>query len=78
MINNTGSPKVAVLSAREVAERAYAIYVERGRTDGLDLDDWFRAERELTIAPNAAPGKSSTQRKGSTRRATTPKPRQPR
>ena len=73
MIKTTGSRNVGLLSARDVAERAYAIFVERGRTHGLDRDDWFRAERELTIAPRAAPGKGSTQRKGSTRSATTPK-----
>jgi hypothetical protein len=32
--------------------RAYALYEERGREDGHDLDDWLRAEGELTA--NAA------------------------
>lgn len=39
----TGKP-----SAEDIARRAYAIYEERGRTDGADLDDWLQAERELT------------------------------
>lgn len=30
-----------------IAQRAYALYVARGRTDGHDLDDWLDAEREL-------------------------------
>lgn len=28
--------------------RAYALYEQRGRGDGHDLDDWLRAESELT------------------------------
>jgi hypothetical protein len=30
--------------------RACEIYVERGRADGHDLDDWFQADKELTEA----------------------------
>jgi len=30
-----------------IARRAYEIYVERGRCDGADLNDWFRAEAEV-------------------------------
>jgi hypothetical protein len=32
----------------EIARRAYEIYLERGSGPGLDVDDWLRAERELT------------------------------
>jgi Protein of unknown function (DUF2934) len=32
----------------EIAFRAYQIYLERGGTPGHELDDWTRAERELT------------------------------
>jgi hypothetical protein len=28
--------------------RAYALYEERGREDGYDINDWLRAEAELT------------------------------
>jgi len=31
----------------EIALRAYEIYLERGKTDGNDLDDWLQAESEL-------------------------------
>lgn len=31
----------------QIAERAYEIYVERGAADGLDVDDWIRAEKQL-------------------------------
>jgi Protein of unknown function (DUF2934) len=30
-----------------IARRAYEIYEERGRCDGADLNDWFRAEAEV-------------------------------
>ena len=35
----------------EIALRAYHIYLERGCTPGNPLDDWVRAERELTENP---------------------------
>lgn len=31
----------------KIQERAYEIYVQRGRIDGFDLADWFQAEEEL-------------------------------
>lgn len=31
----------------EIARRAYELYEQRGRGDGWDWDDWFRAEHEL-------------------------------
>ena len=33
---------------QEIALRAYHIYLERGATPGNQLEDWTRAERELT------------------------------
>jgi hypothetical protein len=35
-------------SPLEVARRAYGLYEARGREDGGDVDDWLRAEQELT------------------------------
>ena len=32
-----------------IARLAYALYELGGRQDGLDLEHWFRAERELTV-----------------------------
>ena len=32
----------------EVARLAYHLYEVRGRQDGYDIEDWLRAERELT------------------------------
>jgi hypothetical protein len=31
----------------EIQERAYYRYVDRGRIDGLDREDWYLAETEL-------------------------------
>src|ERR1700722_6969658 len=31
----------------QIQVRAYEIYDQRGRQDGLDLEDWFQAEKEL-------------------------------
>lgn len=35
------------VSATEIALEAYARYVERGREDGHDVEDWLAAERRL-------------------------------
>lgn len=32
----------------QIRDRAYEIYLDRGDAPGSDLDDWLRAERELT------------------------------
>jgi hypothetical protein len=32
----------------QIRARAYELYAERGMEDGNDLDDWLRAEAELT------------------------------
>ncbi len=36
------------LTKQMIGERAYHFYEERGRQDGRDVDDWLRAEAELT------------------------------
>lgn len=33
---------------RRIAERAYELYLERGKEDGHAMDDWVQAEREVT------------------------------
>jgi hypothetical protein len=32
---------------QDIAERAHAIYLNRGGTRGSDVNDWLQAEREL-------------------------------
>lgn len=34
----------------KIQERAYEIYVQRGRIDGFDLADWLQAEEELSVS----------------------------
>lgn len=36
-----------------VAQRAYELYLARGRADGQDFDDWLAAERELAAGRQA-------------------------
>ena len=43
------------VSETDIALRAFAFYCERGCQHGADVDDWLRAERELTALPKAAP-----------------------
>jgi len=33
-----------------VARRAYELYVQRGSEPGKDVEDWIRAEKELSIS----------------------------
>lgn len=37
----------ATVDHDHIAQRAYELYEQRGRQDGLALDDWLEAEREL-------------------------------
>ena len=55
MANNpTRKPPATVASSpqgleNQIRQRAYELYEERGgREDGRDLDDWLRAEEEIT------------------------------
>jgi len=41
------SAETAAPIEEEIALRAYEIYLERGKTDGNDVDDWLQAEYEL-------------------------------
>jgi len=38
-----------------IRRRAYELYEARGSEDGHDLDDWFRAEDEITGKTAKAP-----------------------
>ena len=41
------APKSASVPSRDVARRAYDLYLARDREDGHDVEDWLEAEREL-------------------------------
>ena len=32
----------------QIRERAYELYEQRGKQDGLDLEDWLQAESEIS------------------------------
>jgi hypothetical protein len=53
MSTDTKKPVATVKSApqdldHQIRLRAYQLYEARGREDGHELDDWLRAEEELT------------------------------
>lgn len=39
---------------QEIRRRAYALYEERGGEDGHDIDDWIRAESEVSATAQKA------------------------
>jgi hypothetical protein len=45
-------PKIAITEAQsleeQIRQRAYELYEANGREDGHELDDWLRAENEIT------------------------------
>ena len=43
MVRVTFSPAFVIVSAKDIAQRAYEIYVDRGNGDGCDRQDWLRA-----------------------------------
>jgi hypothetical protein len=47
IVRNTALAAFIIVSDADIARRAYEIYVERGRADGCDREDWRRAETEL-------------------------------
>jgi hypothetical protein len=47
-------------SREEITHVAYALYIQRGGEHGRDVEDWVRAERELSQEPVAGPAKTKT------------------
>jgi len=45
------------LAKEDIAHRAYELYVQRGSQPGKAVEDWIRAEKELTAV---APAKTMT------------------
>ena len=63
--NEAPAPKTKKASAPkarptqdQIATRAYEIYLERGATPGDPMQDWLRAELELTAPPKKSRSKS--------------------
>ena len=55
---NAGDTTAANIDRERVALRAYEIYLARGGADGLAMDDWLAAERELQESVGGPTGKS--------------------
>jgi len=50
-------------SREDIAHRAYELYTQRGCEPGKDVEDWIRAEQELTEA-NITPVKAKAAHTG--------------
>jgi hypothetical protein len=46
-----------MLPREEIERRAYELYLARGGEPGQELEDWLRAERELTQQKRSRPRK---------------------
>ena len=46
------------LSKEQISHVAYALYLQRGSSHGNDVQDWLRAEKELSSAGVAGPVKT--------------------
>jgi Protein of unknown function (DUF2934) len=44
---SVGDPTTSDADRERIAARAYELYLARGGTDGLDMEDWLVAEREV-------------------------------
>ena len=51
-------------SEEEIARRAHELYVQRGYEHGKDVEDWTRAEKELSDEPVVGPAKTMAARAG--------------
>ena len=40
-------PSILISIERQIRQRAYELWEQRGRTDGGNLEDWLRAEWEI-------------------------------
>jgi hypothetical protein len=45
---NAGDTTAGNIDRERVAQRAYELYLARGGADGMAMEDWLAAERELT------------------------------
>jgi len=46
--NQSAAAVADLILEEKISLRAYTFYEERGKEDGHDVDDWLRAEAELT------------------------------
>ncbi len=45
-------------SGEAIARRAHELYLQRGGEHGKDVEDWVRAEKELSNEPVSGPAKT--------------------
>jgi hypothetical protein len=55
---NAGDTTAGNINRERVARRAYELYLARGGADGMAMEDWLAAERELTQSANSRGGES--------------------
>ncbi len=48
-----------------IARRAYEIYVQRGGGNGQDVEDWLKAEKEMSVKAADLPAKARAAAAGS-------------
>jgi Protein of unknown function (DUF2934) len=53
-------------SIEEVSKQAYELYLQRGGEHGRDIEDWVRAEKELSAELNVEPAKTRAAQAGHT------------
>jgi Protein of unknown function (DUF2934) len=51
-------------SGEEIASRAHELYVQRGGEHGNDVENWVRAEKELSEEPVLGPAKTRAAQAG--------------
>jgi hypothetical protein len=51
-------------SGENIARRAHELYLQRGGEHGKDVEDWVRAEKELSDEPVAGPAKTRATQAG--------------
>ncbi len=51
-------------SGEEIARRAHQLYLQRGGEHGKDVEDWVRAEKELSEEPVVGPAKTRAAQAG--------------
>jgi DUF2934 family protein len=51
-------------SREEIARRAHELYLQRGGEHGKDVEDWVRAETELSDEPVVGTAKTGAARAG--------------
>ena len=47
---SAGDVAATNVDRKRIAQRAYELYLARGGKHGQDMEDWFRAERELVAS----------------------------